>query len=201
MPRRPGAVRSGRSVCSEGSVRSGRVTSAGDSVRVGGLASGRDLSGRVVRSSTGPGEDGVSDRSRRPCGTSLLLPGRGGRVTAPVDRASLGPALSGCAGLSSLPFSTRVRCSSRSNATPGVRCIAPVGLSPDWRAGVTRAGRATVRSRPSGRSPVICAGRTGKSPLTGSAVSIRRANTSVAGWSLRFSPPNSLADTPVTARS
>lgn len=120
--------------------------------------------------------------------------GGSGRATAPVGRVS-GSALvfpsdrlgcdgsDGSLGRGSRPRKTRDRLRSSSNATPGVRSVAPVG-----RSGTSRTGAPT--SRP----------RRGKSARSGSDSTTRRAICSSAGWPRLSELPKSLRGTLVTPR-
>ena len=169
-----------------------------------------------VRLGRDEGSSGLTLRSTLRLLSSLLLPsagsriGRAGRATAPVGRDSDAPVVvlsAGIEGVGSRPLRTRVRRSSSSNGTPGVRAAAPVGRSGIWTPRVTRAGRATwLRSARSPPVPPTAAlldpnaGRKGKSPRRGSEPITRLANSSLAGRSLTLSPPSSFAGKVVTAR-
>jgi hypothetical protein len=105
---------------------------------------------------------GVPLRSKPSRGSTASRGGRAGRLTAPVGRVSGPPAFvvesaAGIEGLASLPLRIRVRRSSSSSGTPGVRVAAPVERSDDWTP-VMRAGRPRGASP---RSPVDVVVRSG----------------------------------------
>lgn len=183
------------------------LRSRGDESLISGVAE-RSCCGKVRVGLAGRSL-GLSFASRPPTFPSPwftgLRSGRAGRATAPVGRVSITPgaAFSVVAtGVGSRPLSTRERRNSLSRGTPGVRTAAPVCRAGKSRAGVTRAGRATItRSPPSPLAllAIAFAGLTGRSPRNGSVPITRRARASFAGCNLAL-VPKSLADAEVTAR-
>ena len=192
----------------EGSTRSRlRVGfSPGSGVTIGSVRVGRD-----TVSSLGVGDVTVLLRSGR---CSPPREGRCevvmGRVTAPVGLVSTSVALVvgdvavtvGVAGRASRPFSTRVRRSSSSSGTPGVRAAAPVERSTGKPLAVVLAGRPTVTWPEAFCVVASRAGaRAGNPSRTGVVPKARRASVSPARCGRRFSFPICFAFADVTARS